>query len=294
MKKVLILTVFAIFMVSCKGSIVQLTATPDFGDGENNQTDSDLSDDLSDEDSSKSDDDSLIPDDDSPFTDHDSPVTDDDSPFTDHDSPVTDDDVITCTEGELRCSSEDFDVEECDGGKWVTKEECGEGWICDDSVDPIVCADQICFPGARYCKMGDVYSCASNGLSEEMTENCTDTQYCDEGDDPGECRDMVCTPTELYCDANVLRKCDNIGSGGSVEKDCNPDGVCDEGLEGCVYTSEIGGDQSYTANNARRGVFYNCTKNVTVIEFAQGFDLSTNTDLTWAIYEAEGNTTLYK
>ncbi|HQB11006.1 MAG TPA: hypothetical protein PLW37_14175, partial [bacterium] len=78
MKKVIILVVFAIFMVSCKGSIVQLTATPDFGDGENNQSD-----------------------DDSPLTDHDSPVTDDDSgntgntgdtvpdddsPFTDHDS----------------------------------------------------------------------------------------------------------------------------------------------------------------------------------------------------------------
>jgi hypothetical protein len=141
--------------------------------------------------------------------------------------------------------------------------------------------------------MGDVYECASNGLSEEMTENCTDTQYCDEGDDPGECRDMVCTPTELYCDANVLRKCDNIGSGGAVEKDCNPDGVCDLALENCVYTGELGGDGQSTRESQKRGNFFNCTKDVKVIEFAQKFNLSANTDLTWAIYEAIGNTTTY-
>ncbi len=285
MKKVLILTVFAIFMVSCKGSIVQLTAVPDFGDGENNQSD-----------------------DDSPLTDHDSPVTDDDSgntgntgdtvpdddsPFTDHDSPVTDDDVITCTEGELRCSSEDFDVEECDGGKWVTKEECGEGWICDDSVDPIVCADQICFPGARYCKMGDVYECASNGLSEEMTENCTDTQYCDEGDDPGECRDMVCVPNENFCETNILKECNEEGSASSTLKECGT-GVCDETLENCVFTDEVGGiATSGSGNNRMRGVYYSCTKNVKIIEISMYLNLNTAGDINFVVYGNGGNGTTY-
>ncbi|HQO91990.1 MAG TPA: hypothetical protein PLX56_06655, partial [bacterium] len=109
MKKVLILTVFAIFMVSCKGSIVQLTAVPDFGDGENNQSDDDSP--LTDDDSPITDDDSPVTDHDSPVTDHDSPVTDDDSPLTDHDSPVTDEDEVPdeiggdCTTGDKKCDT---------------------------------------------------------------------------------------------------------------------------------------------------------------------------------------------
>jgi hypothetical protein len=103
---------------------------------------------------------------------------------------------------------------------------------------------------------------------------------------------MVCTPEELYCDANVLRKCDNIGSGGSVEKDCNPDGVCDLGLEDCVYTGEVGGTSSFD-RTGQRGNFFDCSKNVKVIEFSQQLEYTGNKDLSWAIYEAEGNSTTY-
>ncbi|HRZ80741.1 MAG TPA: hypothetical protein P5044_12090, partial [bacterium] len=145
-------------------------------------------------------------------------------------------DTGECKEGELKCSDAKGEVQECVIGKWETKEECIEGYICNENATPISCAHQICFDGAIYCKMGDVYSCSNDGLSEEMIQNCSDTQYCDEGDDPGECRDMVCEPDKIFCETNILKECVDDGSGSAILKDCTT-GVCDAALEDCLYNA---------------------------------------------------------
>ena len=288
MKKVLmILIVLSVFIIAACGEKKVTFKDPD----------------LTDKDQATNDDDSS---DDTPVTDHDSPVTDNDSPVTDNDSPLTDDDSplpddnetpdeigVDCEpEGVKKCDGSKSSILECSEGAWITNQICESDETCDDTREAILCAPHICVPATTYCKMGNVYTCANDGLSEEMTTDCTATQYCDDTSDPATCKDQVCTPDELYCDGNVLKECNGIGSGGTVEKDCDPDGECDEGLENCVYTGEVGGTFSFD-RTGQRGNFFDCTKNVEVIEFAHELEYTGGKDLSWAIYEAEGNSTTY-
>ena len=183
MKKVLILTVFVIFLSSCQGKLVQLTATPDFGEGKT--------------------DDSVVPDDDSPVTDDDSGNTgntgdtgntgntgdtgntgntgntapdDDEVP-----DEVPDEIGVECEpDGEKKCNGQKTVILECIDGAWETNETCENDETCKDTRESITCAPHICTPEATYCKSGNVYTCANDGLSEEMTTECTATQYCDE------------------------------------------------------------------------------------------------------------------
>jgi len=296
MKKVLIFTalaVLSIFLASCQGKLVQLTATPDFGDGDNNKNDGDAV---------LTDSDSPLTDDDSPLTDNDSPLTDDDSPLTDDDdSPVTDEDEVPdeigveCEpEGEKKCNGAKTSILECIDGAWETNETCENNETCDDTREAILCAPHICVPATTYCKLGNVYTCANDGLSEEMTEDCTATQYCDDSSTPNFpaiCVDQVCTPNELYCDANALKECNAQGSASSTVKECGT-GVCDETLENCVFTGEVGGTENFD-RTGQRGNFFDCTKSVKVIEFAQELEYAGSKNLSWAIYEAEGNSTTY-
>ena len=167
--------------------------------------------------------------------------------------------------------------------------------MCVDDFGSFSCKDLNCEPGTKICQTEDVYVCAEDGMSNILSKNCTDSQYCDDTIDPVDCKDMVCVPDEDYCDSDILKTCNSVGSGGTTLKDCTTDGgVCDGGLLDCVYVGEIGGTVSFSSTG-RRGNFFNCTKDVTVVEFAQGFDLFDSTDLTWVIYEdANGDNTYQK
>ena len=52
--------------------------------------------------------------------------------------------------------------------------------------------------------------------------------------------------------------------------------------------------QVLVVRTGKRGNFFNCTKDVTVIEFAQRFNFSGNKDLTWAIYEDSNGDKTYQ
>jgi hypothetical protein len=307
MKNALILSITIIFiLISCGQKTVTFT-DPDKKpktDDDAIVTDDDTTDDTTD-------DSPLTDDDDPPLTDNDSPLTDDDDPpLPDDDSPVTDNDEIPdddeypdeigvdCEpDGEKKCNGPKTSILECAEGIWVTNQTCENNETCDDTREAILCAPHICVPATTYCKLGNVYTCDSDGLSEEMTEDCTATQYCDDSSAPNFpaiCVDMVCTPDELYCDGNVLKECDGIGSGGTVEKDCNPDGVCDIGLENCVYTGELGGDTGATRSNTGRGNFFDCTKDVTIVEFSHRLNFTGDRDITFSIFEDANDNDTYQ
>jgi hypothetical protein len=292
MKKVLIFTALAvllIFLASCQGKLVQLTATPDFGDGKT--------------------DDSVIPDDDSGDSGNsgnsgdsgntgdtgDTGDSGDEDSFTDEDEDedeVPDEIGVECEpEGEKKCNGAKTSILECAEGVWVTNQTCENNETCDDTREAILCAPHICVPATTYCKLGNVYTCANDGLSGEMTEDCTDTQYCDDTKTPVDCTDMICVPNDIFCETNVLKECNAKGSASSTIKECGT-GVCDEGLENCVFTGEVGGTEKFD-RTGQRGNFFNCTKNVKVVEFNQQLEYTGSKDLSWAIYEAEGSSTTY-
>lgn len=59
-----------------------------------------------------------------------------------------------------------------------------------------------------------------------------------------------------------------------------------------IYLKGLGGTSVF-ASTGRRGNFFDCNKDVKITEFGQAFDLSENTVLTWAVYEAVGSSTTY-
>ncbi len=307
MERFLILFIVMFFFAACGTKTVEL-GNPDFpdnnaaADDDTVVSDSDSDSQIDpDSDSNIPDSDSAIdPDDDTTMPDTDSVIDPDDDTVIDPDDDtviIPDDDAVVteCTIGERKCDDTLDNVLECNvAHKWISVEDCSAPLkMCVEAEDAPYCKDLNCVPGTKTCISEDVYTCSEDGMTGVLSKNCTDTQYCDEKADPVDCKDMICVPNENFCETNILKECNAKGSSAATLKECGT-GACDETLENCVYTSLIGAETSFSANNGRRGVFYNCAKNVTVIEFAQGFDLSSNTDLTWAIYEAEGNTTLYK
>ncbi|HNW81649.1 MAG TPA: hypothetical protein PKG52_02040 [bacterium] len=291
MKKILILFIMMIISVACGTKTVEI-GNPDFTDNEaagdvDAQDDSDIDEVFSDDDSViNPDNDSVIdPDEDAVI------VPDDDS------AVVPDDDTVTgCTIGEKKCDNTLDNVLECNvAHEWISVEDCSDPLkMCvENPVGTFYCDTLTCEPDTKFCKNEDVYTCNADGKTDVLSTNCTDLQYCDTTTVPVSCHDMICDPNELFCDSNVLKLCSSNGGGSTVSKDCGT-GVCDGTLKDCVYTGDLGGTGNTARDTQKRGNFFNCTKNVKVVEFAQGFNLSANTDLTWAIYEAEGVSTTYK
>jgi hypothetical protein len=165
--------------------------------------------------------------------------------------------------------------------------------MCVEAEDAPYCKDLNCVPGTKTCISEDVYTCSEDGMTGILSKNCTDTQYCDEKADPVDCKDMICVPNENFCETNILKECNEEGSASSTIKECGT-GVCDEVLEDCVFTGEVGGTTKLTGRTGQRGNFINCTQSTTVVGFAPYFEFTGNKELTWAIYEAEGNSTTYQ
>ncbi|MGI6393405.1 MAG: hypothetical protein ACOX2F_01510 [bacterium] len=107
---------------------------------------------------------------------------------------------------------------------------------------------------------------------------------------------IICTPYEINCNGNTLETCNSEGTF-LAEKDCSTlggaTGVCEEPIKNCLYTGSLGGTSSSSGRSGRRGNFFDCEKDVTVVEFAQRFNLSNSATLIWGIYETEGSSSSY-
>lgn len=293
MARFLILFIAVFLFVACGTKTVEL-GNPDFPD--NNAA--------ADDDNTLSDSDSQIdPDGDSNIPDSDSAIDpDDDTTLPDNDSVIDpdddstvipDDDIVTeCTIGEKKCDDTLDNVLECNvSHEWISVEDCSAPLkMCvENPADNFFCEDLVCEPGVKFCKNEDLYTCNTDGQGDTLAQNCSDTQYCNTVSLT--CEDMVCDPDQLFCDGNVLKTCNGNGSDSTVSKDCGT-GICDEVLENCVYTNEVGGTSSFD-RTGQRGNFFDCNKNVKVVEFAQELEYTGSKDLSWAIYEAEGSSTTY-
>lgn len=292
MKKIIrFMTIFFVFLsffvVSCGKSAVTLPEKED----EHSVSDDDSGKEKQDEtaDSDFQDEDEV----DNPFIpDGDSEVPDDDE------TEVPDEAKPECdVEGSLKCNVDKDAVLECVDGQWETKKACSGDETCDDSIDPVSCASHVCSPGTTYCKEGNVYTCATDGLSEEMTEECGETQYCDDSSAPNFppiCADQVCVPGEKSCDGDNVVVCNDEGSGTELSVDCVSDGgVCDEDLDKCVYTDEVGGTATAgSGTNRVRGVYYSCDKNAELINIEMYLDPSAG-NIRYLVYEQSGATGNY-
>ena len=299
MKKIFIISVLLLFTIACGKKTVEL-GNPDFpdnesaGDADTTDTDADTEND-SDIDEIIADNDTTVDPDDDTIVDPD----DDSTIIPDDDSTITpDEDTVTeCTIGEQKCDATLDNVLECNvAHAWVSVEDCSDPLkMCvENPVGTFYCDTLICEPGVKFCKNEDVYTCNADGKTDVLSTNCTDLQYCDNAVDPVICSDMVCDPSETYCDVNILKECAANGGSSTTVKDCSSDsGVCDDTLNNCVYTGNTGGDTTNSNKTGKRGNFFDCTKNVKVVEFAQRFNFTGDKDLTWTIYEAEGNSTTY-
>ena len=296
MEKILILLIAAFLFAACGTKTVEL-GNPDFPDNDSSVNDSDSDSQVnSDSDSAVDPDDDTI--DDTTMPDNDSVIDPDDDTAVDPDDDSTvipdEDTVAECTIGERKCDDAFDNVMECNvAHEWISVEDCSAPLkMCvEEPADNFFCDDLVCEPGVKFCKSEDLYTCNTDGQGDTLAKNCTDTQYCNTVSLT--CEDMVCDPDQLFCDGNLLKTCNGNGSDSTLSKDCGT-GICDEGLENCVFTGALGGDSASPNNRTgKRGNFFNCTKNVKVIEFTQRFNFSGNKDLTWAIYEAEGNSTTY-
>lgn len=294
MKKSFMVTIcfLSIFLVACSAQTVSL-GDPVFSDKEST-TDTEVS--IDDDSIVYTDDDSMV------ITDEDSVVIiDDDIIIIQDDDTVINPDLdevpdeigVECEpEQSQKCDANKTHVLECISGQWEATVDCTDPLkMCVEAEDAPYCKDLNCVPGTKTCISEDVYTCSEDGMTGILSKNCTDTQYCDEKADPVDCKDMICVPNENFCETNILKECNEEGSASSTLKECGT-GVCDETLENCVYTGEVGGTFSFD-RTGQRGNFFDCSKNVKVIEFSQQLEYTGNKDLSWAIYEAEGNSTTY-
>lgn len=282
MKKILILLVFLMISVACGSKTVEI-GDPDFSDNESN-ADTDTA----------ADSDGVVPDDDSVI------IPDDDSTVDpDDDSTVIPDDdtVVFCVVGEKKCDDDKQNVLECDATQnWIVSEDCTDPLkMCvENPVGTFYCDTLTCEPGVKFCKNEDVYTCNEDGKNNVLSTNCTDLQYCDTTTNPVSCQDMICDPDQLFCDGNVLSRCNSNGGGASIVENCaTNEAVCDNGLKECVYTGELGGVYKFD-RTGKRGNFFNCTKDVTVVSFAQEFEFSGSKNLSWEIFEDTDNDNIYQ
>lgn len=128
-----------------------------------------------------------------------------------------------CTEGAVRCSIDDSQVERCDAeGHWATSEVCPQ----PDGY----CANERCLtcrPGATRCASGSpaVERCAADGSAWE-TITCATGAACV----TGECRE--CDPGQRRCSADgaSVQECQKLGrddlAWGYVNAGDNFDGTC--------------------------------------------------------------------
>ncbi|HKO52925.1 MAG TPA: hypothetical protein VJV79_34690 [Polyangiaceae bacterium] len=87
------------------------------------------------------------------------------------------------------------------------------GVDCADSKKHCVrgeCSDTHCEPNTKSCLNGDVYLCASDGLSQAVWDYCSETERCD--DASGTCLGSVCIPGEFSCSGTRVSTCDGLGS----------------------------------------------------------------------------------
>ncbi|MGI6393702.1 MAG: hypothetical protein ACOX2F_03050 [bacterium] len=288
MKKIIISMFLAAMMLSCSGNVVEFSKTPDFNKGDSDTKGSD--DDSNTGNTSDSGDDGN--------TGNTSDSGDDGN--TGNTANSGDDgntgntgEAGDCINGTKKCSDTKKQVLECIDEKWEKMEDCsGPLSMCVEEGENAFCKDLHCVPGTTTCQNDDIYRCNSDGMGFTFIKECNPDEYCNDANDPTQCSPKVCPSAQVYCEDNELRECNEKGSAFAVIKACG-EGVCDAGLKECVFTGEMGGNSLGPDRTGKRGNFFNCTKDVEVVEFSQRFSFTGSKEISWTIYEAEGNSTNY-
>ncbi len=106
------------------------------------------------------------------------------------------------------------------------------------------CPVATCIPGQRACHDGDVYVCASDGVTLRPYQSCGANDICDP--DTRVCVLRVCSPGALGCNGRRVTQCNELGSvARDTTTDCGAsgqicyqghcrDGVCQPGDTSCV------------------------------------------------------------
>ncbi len=117
-----------------------------------------------------------------------------------------------CEPRQITCTSDARSRQTCnDSGTAFGVAACSTGSSCRGGE----CIPQICQPGSRVCRAGDVAVCNTVGLGLSTVDDCDADEICFNA----ECRELLCAPDSLRCDGAVSVRCDGSGLGES-RTDC--------------------------------------------------------------------------
>jgi hypothetical protein len=202
-----------------------------------------------------------------------------------------------CQPGTIGCAATGDEVISCsaDGLTATNVTDCAaQNDVCVSGA----CAAVVCKAGTRYCDSNTIRTCSAKGDSSTLYQSCGTTTYCDSSTSTPTCAALVCTPNQPACSGQIATTCNSVGSGyvaGGV--DCTSSSqVCVQGA--CVaatYTVDTADPMptSGTAtaiNGALKFDYYSVTTSRTLREIEMYLGTTTtpttNTMLTWRVYEA--------
>ncbi len=126
-----------------------------------------------------------------------------------------------CTDGQLQCSADNSEVQECTDGAWSGIQSCPVG--CDNAE----CVTEVaCSPGDYRCSGDVVEMCNATGTAYLYIATCA--VACDNGLCTGDCE-----PGDQRCNGDNVEVCNSAGTAWDVEDTCT-DTSCDPMIAACA------------------------------------------------------------